>query len=159
MAGSKKGKKIEEIEYNVMNGGFDKNGGSLHGAENSGCAAAVLGIIIIAVICFFAFGFAHRGNGGPDICCAEKGCSRAVRAGSNYCWLHSGSSVVSPRKKNQTNTQNKKKTPDNSQKSWGGGNDENEKNNDSSSGTGSEKSSSDSSQSSAERSNSGKVSY
>ncbi len=160
MAGSKNDKKIKDIEYNVMNSGFDKKEGGNYGGGNSGCVAVVVGIIIIAAICLLAFGLMNHSGGASKAYCAEKGCSRPVKSGSNYCWLHSGGSLTKPRKNNQSDTQDKDKSTDNSRDSWSGGSNENkneETNGGSSSVSGN--SSSDSSSDSADKSNSGKVSY
>lgn len=86
-------KKLSDLEYNVFKSGIDDDRDNSVNKMNMGCMTLVCGIIVTILIVVVIAGFMQIGRNGPAPHCAEPGCSRSVKPGSNYCWLHSASST------------------------------------------------------------------
>lgn len=82
-------KRIKEIEYNVFRSELDDNSGNPISNANAGCVTLIGGIIVTILIFIMVARVLQVGKGSPAHTCAALGCSKAVKSGSNYCWLHS----------------------------------------------------------------------
>lgn len=100
MAGSRKDKRLKDLEYNVYNGSSDSdNGGQFN---NSGCLTLIAGIVITFIVCFVIAGAFQMSKNGPSLTCAYTGCSNKIKAGSTYCWLHSSKNTKVRKPSTQT---------------------------------------------------------
>ncbi len=86
-------KRIKEIEYNVfeseLDSNLDSNLDNSIDKTNAGCVTLIGGIIVTILIFVMVMGVFQIGKGSPAHTCAALGCSKVVKSGSNYCWLHS----------------------------------------------------------------------
>lgn len=95
-------KKISDLEYNVFNGGRNTSDtDDFINEQNRGCVTVLGGIIVTVLILVIVLGFMQIGRNGPAPNCAAPGCSNRLKAGSNYCWLHSKS--VTKHRRNEKN--------------------------------------------------------
>ncbi len=86
-------KKISDLEYNVFGHNNENEQDTFVNPKNSGCMTMLAGLIVTILVVVTLVGLAQVGRNGPSPTCAEPGCSNKLKPGSNYCWLHSGSST------------------------------------------------------------------